>query len=608
MILPKRIRKMIAVFRGGVSPGIIVFSILLGFWFGLMPGWSGFHTAIVIAVLVFNIHTGLFLLSGALGKALCFAAAPVLFHTGVMVQNYLSGLLRLLSAIPVIGITDFSRCSVAGAMIIGPIVGLICGLLFARMVIGFRRMMLKFEENSEQFKKWYSKRWVRLLDRVLIGKRTKDVKALFTVKTKIFRKAGVVVAVVVLLVSAIAAGLIKDDAVKDYAAKTMTRVNKAEVNLKSVELSVLAADFSASQIEVTDPDKPENNKVSIDKITADASFYNLLVGRVVMDNIELSNIKFDQKRASPGKVVDGRGEEKTSVFEPNDFEVSVEDIRTLDKYFKNAKAIKEWLQKVRKWLPKAGQKQNVEEIPEKYLDYLKARMSEPATPRLLAKRVLLDNLEIPWRLFGNSKVLLRNISDSAQAAKLPVSIEMNSHDKPASLSITFDYAAGGRTPKVSGSFEGFDLQSALSGTSGLAFESGIASGKFEGELTSELIDIIINATIRDMKAKSQGAGILGLDSKTSSQALEVLENFDTTIRIVGPVSEPRLALDSKQLQEQIKQALVKAGKERITEEIDKQIDKQIGDKLGDKVPAEGKELLEKSKGLLEGIIKKKEDK
>ena len=83
MILPKFIRKMLAVLRGGVSPVIIFLSVILGFSFGLIPGFSGLHTAIVIVVLILNIHTGLFLISAALAKSLCFAAAPVLYHAGI---------------------------------------------------------------------------------------------------------------------------------------------------------------------------------------------------------------------------------------------------------------------------------------------------------------------------------------------------------------------------------------------------------------------------------------------------------------------------------------------------------------------------------------------
>jgi len=246
MILPKPIRKILAIFRGGVSPVIIFLSIMLGFWFGIMPGFYGLHGAIILLMLVLNIHTGMFLLSAGLGKALCFAAAPVLFHIGMAVQNYVPGLVSFLASIPIVGITDFSRYAVTGGLVVGPVIGGIAGLLMARSVIRFRRMLLKLEEGSEKFRIWYSKGWVRMLDRILIGKRAKDAKSMFTSKAKIIRKAGVVLAVLVLGGAAAATILVKDNMAKDYAASTMTKANGAEVNLESLDLSVFTGAVSLS--------------------------------------------------------------------------------------------------------------------------------------------------------------------------------------------------------------------------------------------------------------------------------------------------------------------------------------------------------------------------
>ena len=608
MILPRSIRKILAIFRGGVSPVIILLSVGLGFWFGLVPGWSGFHTAIIILVLVLNIHLGLFLLSAAIGKALCLAAAPVLFHVGVWVQSSLAGLLSFLASIPVIGMTDFSRYSVAGAIVLGPVIGLVAGLLMARSVISFRRMLLKFEEGSEKFKKWYSNRWVRILDRLLVGKRTKDAKALFTAKAKIIRKAGVILAVLVLAISAIGATLVKDGTIKNYATKTMTRANGAEVNLDSLDLSVLTGGVSVSGIQVTDAKHPEKNQVSIDTVAADASVYSLLLGKLVMDNVEVSNVRFGQNRAEPGEVL-RTDTEQEPVFEPNDFKIGIADIQKLETYFKNAKAVKQWLRKVRKWLPE-GEKEAAEvqpqEVPQKYLEYLDARAVVPASPRVLAKRVLLDKVEIPSPLFGNSKLLLTNVSDSARMVGLPVGLEMKSYDTPAFVNVIFDYTSRDQTPQVSGTFEGFDLsrlQSSLDSKAGLMFEKGMASGKFDGKITNEIIDLAINVSIRDLQASSQGEGVLGLGSKTTSEVLKVLHDLNTTIRIVGPISEPRLELDRKGLAKQFKDTLFKAGRERASEEIDKQLEK-IDEKLGDKIPDEvkkgAKELIKGLGGLLGG--------
>jgi hypothetical protein len=55
--------------------------------------------------------------------------------------------------------------------------------------------------------------------------------------------------------------------------------------------------------------------------------------------------------------------------------------------------------------------------------------------------------------------------------------------------------------------------------------------------------------------------------------------------------------DARGLQEEFKNALVKAGKARLAEEIDKQVEKQ----LGDKVPGEVGDVLKKPDDLIEGI-------
>jgi uncharacterized protein (TIGR03546 family) len=608
MFIPKPIRKMLAIFRGSVSPYIIFLSIMLGFWFGLMPGWSGFQTIIIVLMLVINIHIGLFLLSAAIGKALCFAAAPVLYHVGVFAQEYLSGLLNLVASIPIVGITDFSRFSVAGAFVLGPIIGGIAGLLMARSVISFRRALLKFEEGSEKFRKWYSNRWVRILDRLLIGKRTKDAKSLFTSKAKIIRKAGVVIAVLFIAAFAVAGTLMRNDVIKEYAANTMTRANGAEVDLEGLDLSILNAAVTATGIQVTDAENPQNNEVSVEKISANASMYDLLLGRLVMQDVEISDVKFGQKRATPGKLVEAPVEEKPPVFDPCEFAVKVSDISKLENYFKDAKALKERLQQARKWLPKSEEKAapQPQEVPQEYLEYLQSEAVVPASPRILAKKVVADKVQIPSALFGNSKVQLANVSDSASSAGLPVRLEIQSYDTGSSISVTFDYSSRGEAPKVTGDFKGFDLskiQSSLSSKAGLAFESGTASGNFEGKVTDEIIDLAVKVTVDNMKAKAQGDGILGLGSQTTTEALDVLKNISTTIRVVGPVTDPRLAFDVTGLKNEFKDALVKAGKERLGNEIDKQIDKQ----LGEKAPPEIKDTLKKSLDGLGGLIGGKKD-
>jgi hypothetical protein len=96
--------------------------------------------------------------------ALSFAAAPVLDHAGRWAQEHVGGLFDTLSSVPIVGITDFNCCAVAGATLIGPVLGRVAGLLLAWVVHVFCQTWPKLEDNSERFNAWQKKRWVRWLD------------------------------------------------------------------------------------------------------------------------------------------------------------------------------------------------------------------------------------------------------------------------------------------------------------------------------------------------------------------------------------------------------------------------------------------------------------
>ena len=600
--IPKPIRKILMILRGGVSPVIIFISVMLGFTFGLIPGFSGLHAVLIALVFLLNVHLVMFLMSAALGKALCFAAAPVLYHIGMAVQGNLSSLLKFLATIPIIGITDFSKYAVVGGLIAGPVVGVVAGLLLARSVIRFRRMLLKVEENSEKFRTWYSKTWVRILDRILISKRTKDAKSLFTVKTKIVRKAGVAFAVILLVIFGVATHYLKDTKIKEYASTRLSQLNGAEVNLETLKLSILNGEASVSGIQVTDANNPGNNQIAVENISADASVYDLTLGKVVLDKVRLSDIQFDQKRQTPGKVIKTKAEEP-EVFDPCEYKVAVEDISKLDKYLDNAKAVKEWLKKARQWLPDPNDKEGeapAEKAPIKYLDYLIARADVPTSARFLARNVLLEKVGIKSPVFGSSNISMENLNDAPSATALPIKLQVKSNDTPLEMNMTFDYSSGKKVPKVTGNFTNLDLsklQSNLSSGAGLTFTSGLASGQFNGLITSESIDLTVDVEIQNMQASSQGDGILGLGAERTSEALKILKDLKTTIKIVGPTTEPRLVFDTHGLQDSIKQALIKAGKDRLAEEIDKQVEKQ----LGDKVPEELKDVIKEPKDIMKGL-------
>lgn len=614
MLLPKTIRKLLGVFRGYVAPPIIFLSVLIGFCFGLMPGFSGLHIVLIVAVLLLNIHIRLFLLSLVFGEIVSLSAAPLLYYTGIWIHDYLSGLLFILSAIPVAGMTDFSRYAMAGAVVAGPIIGAACGLTLAFIVINFRRMMLKVDHKSETFRKWYSKTWVRILDRVLIGKRTKDVKEMF-VKPKYIRKTGIVLSVLVVAGFLVMANFLQNTTVRDYVIRSLTRTNGAEVNLESFILSVLGGSISASDLQVTNPKQPDRNQLAAEKIEAQASVYNLLLGRLVMENVEVSAVKFDQPRQSPGMVIETPTKEEVP-FDPNVYEITKEDIEKLEKYVKNARRLKEWLEKLRQWLPEGKEEKaaKTEQVPHNYLEYLQVRAPVPPTPKVLARRMLADKVDIPSEFFGNSQILVTNLSDAPHAAGKPVTLDIKSHETPAAVSVIADYSLSS-PPVISGTFEGFDLSKVqywLGQETGLELQSGTASGNFNGQITKEQVDLTVNLHLKDLQAIGVGKGILGIGARQTSEVMDILKELNITMRIVGPISEPRLVFDDKGLAEELRNALTRAGKEQLQKEIENRLQKQLADKLGEIGSDELREAIKKPTTSivegLEGLLKGRKEK
>ncbi len=597
MAFLKKIRKLVALFRGQVSPVLAGIAVGLGFWFGLIPGFSGVHAVILIALVFLNVPTGLFLLFAGLGKSCCWATAPILYHIGLYIQDHVAWLLQILSMIPIIGLTDFNRPAVVGAVVSGPVDGIILGVIVGYMILGFRKTWQKLENSSEKFVNWQSKRHVKIMDRILIGKRAKDAKTALEAKTVYLRKAGAALAVLILMIFIALILFMKDTMISNRASKALTAINGATVDIESLNLSPATGKVSIAAIGMTDRENPTQNKVQIGQVAAQANVYDLSVGRLVMDEILVSDIKFDQKRDTPGQVIEKPQQESSSSGQ-TDSDVDNVDLGTLDKYFENAKKIKEWIAKIRRWIPKS-EIDAEPTTPQRYLDYLTAKSAQSPTVKMLAKKIIADKVELDINQFGLSTITVANVSNAPAAAGLPIEMDIQSQSGGAHVKLIWHFESDEEPGKISGMFEGIDMalmQSELNRSNAVQFSGGKASGTIEGRLTRDRVDLALNVNIKDMQAGAGEKGLFGLDQKTSAEVLKVMDNLDLTIQIVGPVTEPRIAFDSEALSKTFTDKLKQAGKARLAEEVNKQLEKN----LGDKVPEEIKDII-KTDNLKDGL-------
>ena len=572
MLIPGPLKKLIAIFRGDVAPILIVLSVMLGFWFGMMPGWQGLHVGILVIALVLNVNLGMFLFFAGLGKALMLATAPLMYHLGEWVQNTLGWWIDLLASIPILAITDFARYAVAAGAFLGPLIGLVLGIILANAVSTFRRTWLKLDEGSEKFHAFHSKWWVKLLDKVLIGKSAKNIKEVLTRKPKWIRKVGVVAAVAVIGLSASGARLAEDGIVTPYVANGLTQTNGAEVNIDNLDFRPFAGSVTLTGVQATDPDQPANNRLVVGEVAGTISWWDLLFGRVRLREVKLSDVQRDQPRQTPGSVLPKSEWDVKASFDAAKLGLQNMTLAQLEGYFKDFKQYDRRLRQLREWLPdrQAAEKKK-KEVPQEYLEFLAARAPTPPAARVIVDRIELDRILIADPQFGNSQLTFEFLSDAPTAAGLAVRITAKSHDQPTELEVTFHYDndEGGAT--IRGRFDQVSLkefQSRLSDNNPVRFKDGIAMCELSGFANTSTIDFAAKVKTQGMKLDSTG-GVLGMDPGVTNEVMKVLENIETTLRIAGPYDQPRLALDSTALQQEFQDALVAAGKNQVANQLNK---------------------------------------
>ena len=528
MLIPKPLRKFIAVFRGDVSPTFIFLSVALGFWFGLTPGWSGVHVALLVVALVLNIHAGTFILLAGLGKALCYAAAPLLYHAGCWSQAHLGGLFDGLASLPIVGITDFDRCAVAGATVLGPTVGLVAGFLLARGVLTFRRLWLKLDENSEVFRAWQRKAWVRWLDWFLIGKRVADAKTALAKKSHVIRVPGVIVAVVIIAASAVGVHFVQGDRLRGLVAEQLTKANGAEVSLAALDLAPFSGRVSAKGIQVTDPADTARNRIQINELTADTGLWSLLCGRLVIDDVVLGGVVFDEPRETPGVVVaaaePAAAQQPRTVFDPAQLGLSLESVARLVDYYRDGKELTQKLESMAEWLPEPKPQPPAPSPPQRYLEYLTARGTVTPTPLIVVRRAVLDDVRIPAEEVGTSTITCQNLSDAPQAAGLPIVVQVDSKEKATKLKITCHYDRDEGGADIEGTIGDVDLkqlQARLSPGNPVQFEGGTASATLSGKASRQDVDLRLAVETQGMQARTAGKGFFGLDPQVADEALKV---------------------------------------------------------------------------------------
>lgn len=128
--------------------------------------------------------------------------------------------------------------------------------------------------------------------------------------SKLIRWPGLIAFVVIVALLSGFAWLLADDLVKKGIEKTGTSMVGARVDVADVTLSLQPVGFIIHGMDIANPDQPMRNSISIERISLQVNLLRALMGQWIIDEADVSGLRFDTPRSSSGIVAEQKADKK----------------------------------------------------------------------------------------------------------------------------------------------------------------------------------------------------------------------------------------------------------------------------------------------------------
>jgi uncharacterized protein (TIGR03546 family) len=563
---------------------------MIGFVPGLAQG-GGLLFALALLLILLNANLGVAALVGAGAKLVALALTPVSFMVGrALLDGPTQPLFAWAINAPVLALFGLDYYVTTGGAAIGLVLGLGVGFGLVAVVKGFRRKMASLEENSEAYKRYAGKWWVRVLAFLFIGGGPGKVSYSQMLDKRIgnpVRPLGLALVVLVVallwIVQAFASGPILTAAL----VSGLEQANGATVDLSNADMDLKGGRLTITGLAMADPNNLATDIFRAASLEADISGADLLRRRVGMDTVVVKEASSGAQRTVPGRLIGPPPE-------PAPAPTGEGDEKTIDDYIKQAKEWKERLAQVRKWLEEMSGGEAPAGTPEEQRETLRERLEREVrekgyrnvraehliegAPTFLIRDFVAEGVTAAQLEGEVLDIHGTNLSTQPQLVEGTAKIEVRSRSGRLEADVALGTgAAAGSETGLHFAYTGLSadmIGSALA----VAGQAPMQGGTVDVELTGKwdkgrvgYIHMPLDVTLRDTTLSVPGVAGAG-----SAKVKE----FTLPIGLRGPIDNPRIMVDDKRLAD----ALVQAGAGQLVEkgkqEAEKAIDKAAGDALG----------------------------
>lgn len=586
-------RKLGKLLRGKATPGQLMMTCILGATIGFMPGFvqaPGLIVLLICLIALLQVNFFLAAIVGLIAKAISIPLLPLTFLIGrALLDGPTQGLFAWLINAPVTALFGFEYYITTGGLIIGPIFGIVCGLLVIRGIRAFRTKMANMQEGSERYKTWTSKWYVKAFSFVFIGGGRKEYKKLLAQKRmgNPIRPVGALLAALLVVFLFLAQQFFSEPIVTAAVQRGLERANGATVDVRSAELNLRDGRLNIDGFAMADANDLQRDLLRAERIEADVSATDLLRKRLALDQVTLIDASTGEERRVPGRII-GRPPQPV----PDDPDITKPDEKTIEDYIEQAQVWKERLAQIRQWLERmSGPEDEAEPDPQKRKETLKKRLERRIredgyawvrathlvrdAPTFMVYRLDAEKMKTDRLEDATVDLRGRNLSTHPHLADQPPSIRIESSDDRLLAAIALNHVVlPEQTSTLEFRFLGLDAD-AFADQLAFAGQKPFAGGTIDVEASGTYgveglawIDLPLRATLKNSTITLGG---------TSRDIRELT----VPIGVRGPLDQPRIMLDD----EHLAQALIDAGATELLGELEGRLDEDVREKLDDNLPS-----------------------
>lgn len=576
---------------GGLSPAHVWVSVVLGVLLGMIPDYGaspGLVALVLLCSVLIRVNIGLFAVSVVLSKSVLLLCLPWLFDLGhVALHGSLGAVFLSLSQLPVLAWFGFERFATVGALLVALPLAFVTAFVANKVVQKMRNAGAHLQTNAA-FDAFAQSFLGRTSLTLMLGKSSKEgLGAALNKPVPLFRwKEGLIAAS---LIAVLAAGLwqwAKSD-LKGALVPVLERANGATVDVDGLSLNVWTGTLDVTDLEVADPSDLSLNLLSASQLKIAMSTTALLSKQVVVTEVSAREARSGMPRSEPGELVgplvelEGLGE-GAAISSP-----TAEDlggyVNEAEQWLDRLKQAQSWLKKWEGNIPSDSNSKGNIGSPS-YEDWLEEQIAQSGYTGLsyapiedsywsaVAEKVSVDSVRVAAFADRDLTVLLENLASNPKQRSVSPSLKVASDDDSIDMFIQLDELRGAGENRIDLRFLELDAQSTLS-----SLKSSIAERVSGGQ-----IDLSLNGEFR-----YAGEGELALDLLASLSDAELIirrrrvpvAEFDVPVRVQGSFAKPRVRVDNRVLEDQLKGVAEDALKDEAKSRVEDKIKSKLGDRL-----------------------------